>query len=266
MRKNWYSIKNAASAGVLEVSIHDEIGVWGVTAKDLIADVNNQAGVREINISIHSPGGSAFDGLAIYNFLANHPAKVYTSVEGIAASAASIILMAGDVITMPEDAFVMIHNPWAGVVGDAEEMRDTANMLDKIRDSLVSIYQKKTALDESTLVELLDAETWLNGSEAKDYGFVDVITEPVKVAALSKDFAKHFGKLPSALIDEGSELQAIKSIDNMKDLESGLRDAGNLSRKGAKAWVSKVKELVQRDAGADEDAELIQAMQSFKLN
>ncbi|MCW8886760.1 MAG: Clp protease ClpP [Motiliproteus sp.] len=259
--KRWYSVRNASN-GVVDLSIHDEIGLWGVTAKDLITEMNDHQGVREINVSIHSPGGSAFDGLAIYNALKNHPAKVYTRVEGVAASAASIVLMAGDVITMPEDAFVMIHNPWVGIMGDADELRDTADMLDKIRDSLVSIYHKKTGLDEQTLVELLNAESWLNGKDAKDYGFVDVLTESVNVAALSPEFAKHFASIPKSLTQQNTVSDQVGDISTLKDFESYLRDAGGFSRKEATALTSRAKDLMQSDS-AEDQGQIISALSSL---
>lgn len=259
--KKWYQIKNSSES--LTISIHDEIGVWGVSAKDFIADLSEFESVSSIEVSIHSPGGSAFDGLAIYNALSRHPAKVTTRVEGIAASAASIVLMAGDYIEMPEDAFVMIHNPWMGVMGDADALRDAAETLDKIRDSLVNIYQKKTSLSTDELTELLNKETWLSGDEAQEMGFVDTLTQAMKVAALSRDFSRHFSNLPSALINDEVISDVMTSIQGAKEFESYLREAGGISRKLAKALTSKAKELFQREAEGGSDQEILTAIRNL---
>jgi len=193
MKKTWYQIQNKYDSA--EIEIHDEIGSWGISASSFASDLKALGDVKSINVSIHSPGGSAFDGIAIHNMLTAHKAPVNTSVLGVAASAASIILMAGDTITMPEDSFLMIHEPFTMAMGNAEELRETADLLDKMTTSLVNIYEKKTGLDEEEIRSMLAEETWLNGIEAVDKGFA---TEAVnrKVAALSKDFIKHFKNAP----------------------------------------------------------------------
>lgn len=239
--KSWFKIKNE-SRNSLEISIHDEIGLWGITAKDFIDKLDKT--VSKITVSIHSPGGSALDGLAMYNALKNHSAHVTTKVEGIAASAASIVAMAGDEITMPEDAFLMIHNPWTFAAGEASDLREVADTLDKMRDSLVNIYQKQTNLSGQEIEEMLDKETWLNGSDALELGFITNLLEPVKVAALSKDFAKHFKNIPSEI---SSKLTFINQLDTITELEKYFRDEGGFSHSEAKALISKSKELARRD-------------------
>lgn len=232
---NWYKIQN--KAGVLSVDINDEIGLWGITAKDFINDIKGDH--KQINVSINSPGGNVFDGIAMYNALRNHDAKVNTSVTGIAASAASIVLMAGDTVTMPEDAFIMIHNAWSITLGDAEEHRDAADTLDKITDSLINIYSKKTGQEAKALADMLSEETWMNGQDALESGFVDSLDEPAQIAALSKDFAKHFARLP----DQLSERQR---PGNIRDFENMLRDAG-YSKNEAKTIASKGFNFNHRD-------------------
>lgn len=243
--KSWFSVKN--KAGGVELSIHDEIGLWGVSAKDFINAIPQD--VSNITVDIHSPGGSAFDGLAMYNALKNHKGTVKTKVTGIAASAASIVLMAGDEIEMPEDAFIMIHNPWTMAVGESDDLRETADVLDKLRDSLVNIYQKQTGLSGQELEEMLNNETWLNGQDAKENGFITNLLEPAKVAALSKDFAKHFKNIPS---DLSGKLSKINNLDNIKDVETYLRDAGQFSANEAKAIISKISDCKAREVSQDE--------------
>lgn len=182
MKKTWYSVKALTASGAAEISIYDEIGFLGVTAKDFITDLK-AISAKDITLFINSPGGSVFDGLAIYNAIRQHPANVTVKVMGVAASAASFIAMAGDKIVMPENAFLMVHNPMGGVFGNAQEMRDWADTLDKIAASLIGIYVSRTGKSEDEIKSLLDAETWLTASEAVEMGFADEVLAEMKIAA-----------------------------------------------------------------------------------
>ena len=201
--KTWYSIKAlAGDPSTASISIHDEIGAWGVSAKQFISDLRALGPVQTINLSIHSPGGEVFDGIAIYNALKNHPATVNATIEGIAASMASVIAMAADSISIPSNAFLMIHNPSGMVWGDAEDMQDMAALLNKLRDSLLSAYTTKTGMTDAAIIEMMDAETWLTGKEAVEMGFADVLTDEVKAAAVFAGIdTKHFRKMPGAITD-----------------------------------------------------------------
>lgn len=181
MAKNWYSIKAQADKPV-EISIYDEIGHYGVTAREFISELRQYAG-QPISLSINSPGGSVFDALAIYNALRQHDGDVGVTVMGVAASAASLVAMAGDTITMPENAFMMVHNPLGVAMGNAEDMREVADLLDKLGDSIIGIYAARTSLDHDGVKELLDAETWLTAADAAAYGFADAVTENKRIAA-----------------------------------------------------------------------------------
>ena len=179
--KSWYSIQAKADQSA-EISIYDEIGFWGVTAKQFIGDLK-AIDATAIKLAINSPGGAVFDALAIYNALRQHPASVEVTIMGVAASAASIIAMAGDTVVMPENAFMMIHNPLNMAYGNADDLREMADVLDKIGASLVGIYAKRTGLPEDEIKALLDAETWLNAEEAVLKGFADELQPELKVAA-----------------------------------------------------------------------------------
>lgn len=179
--KSWYSIQAKADQSA-EISIYDEIGFWGVTAKQFIGDLK-AIDATAIKLAINSPGGAVFDALAIYNALRQHPANVEVTIMGVAASAASIIAMAGDTVVMPENAFMMIHNPLNMAYGNADDLREVADVLDKIGASLVGIYAKRTGLPEDEIKALLDAETWLNAEEAVLKGFADELQPQLKVAA-----------------------------------------------------------------------------------
>lgn len=182
--KKWYSVqaKSASASAPAEISIFDEIGAWGVTAKDFIADLK-AIDAATIKVSINSPGGSVFDALAIFNALRQHPAAIEVVIMGVAASAASFIAMAGDKITMPANAFMMIHNPLNFAYGNADELRDMADVLDKIGESIIAIYVKRTGQTNEEIKALLDAETWLNADEALEKGFCDEVQAELKVAA-----------------------------------------------------------------------------------
>jgi ATP-dependent Clp protease protease subunit len=182
MKKTWYSVKAKADDQPAEISIFDEIGFWGVNAAAFIADLK-KIDAKELTVLINSPGGSVFDGLAIYNALRQHPANVTVKVMGVAASAASFIAMAGDKIIMPENSFMMVHNPMGGVFGNAEDMREWADTLDKIASSLIGIYVARTGKSEEEVKSLLDAETWMTAKEALDLGFADEVVAEMKVAA-----------------------------------------------------------------------------------
>lgn len=185
--KNWYAINaKADKPEEAEISIYDEIGFWGVTAQAFISDLKNLGDVKNIVLSVNSPGGSVFDGLAIYNALKNVRNKgvhIKGRVMGIAASAASFVIMAANEIEMPENSMMMVHYASGLAWGNAEEMRETADILDKIDASIVGIYTARTGKSEEDVRALLAAETYLTASEAKEKGFADTVTENVKATA-----------------------------------------------------------------------------------
>lgn len=258
--KSWYEIKNKSS-DVVDVSLHDEIGLWGVSAAAFINDIRAHKEAKSINLSIHSPGGSLLDGLAMYNALRSHSAKVHAHVEGLAASAASIVLMAGDVITMPEDAFIMIHNPWTFAAGDSDEMRDIADTMDKMKTSIVNIYKNRTGKTTEDIESMMDEETWLNSSEALEHGFADTITDAVNVAAKIGGFNKYFKSMP---IESSTVLDGIES---MKDFERFMRDATGLSKNKATHLSGHVKRIAQRETEDPKDdfEELSAALMRLKI-
>lgn len=156
-----------------------------VTAESFNSDLKALGDIDELDVYINSYGGSVFQGQAIYSILRRHKAHKTVYVDGIAASIASVIAMAGDVVKMPRNASMMIHNPMGLAFGNATEMRKTADELDKLREGMLAAYLAKTGekTTEEELVELLDAETWLNADECFDLGFVDEVIEAKEVAA-----------------------------------------------------------------------------------
>lgn len=204
--KSWFTIRAmSGDPSTAEVDIHDEIGAWGVTAKDFMAQLRGLGPVQNIKLSLHSPGGDVFDGIAIYNALKSNPARVTGQIQGIAASMASVIAMACDELVMPRNAFLMIHNPSGMVWGESSDMKEMADLLDKLRGSLVKAYADKTGLPDDDIIKMMDEETWLDGEEATEMGFCDAVLDEVKLAAIADFDTRRFAKMPTALSDPPAE-------------------------------------------------------------
>lgn len=182
-RKRWYEFRAASQAGPPTLYLYSEIGAFGVSASDFSRDLQGLGRVKALSVHINSAGGNVFDGLAIHNMLARHGARITVYVDGVAASIASLIAMAGDEIIMPANALMMIHDPAGGGMGTARDMRDLADILDKIRDSMVGTYSDRTGLDADEVRALMEAETWMDAAEAVDKGFADRIEDAMEIAA-----------------------------------------------------------------------------------
>ena len=191
--ENKLEIKNEAE-GTIELFMYGTVG-YSVYLNGIKYALGDVVG-NEINVHINSYGGDLFEGIAIKNFLLNRPEKINVYIDGIAASAASVIAMAGDHIVMPSDAQMMIHNPWTYTMGNAKELRKTADDLDKAQTSLEKSYLNRFKGTEDELKTLLDEETYLTADEAVLFGLADKIDgqaaeddEPNAKAALIKKFA-----------------------------------------------------------------------------
>lgn len=183
-KKVWYTITANAQADkpVVEIRIYGEIGFWGTTAEAFVAELDAAAaGGADILVSLNSPGGDVFDAFAIYNALRRYAGRVTTRVDSVAASAASLIAMAGDQLIMPENTQLMIHNAWIITGGTAEDLRTTAEMMDRIRDGVVAAYSRKSGLDSDKIIEMMDATTWMTALEAQAMGFCDLIEDPIRL-------------------------------------------------------------------------------------
>lgn len=170
-----------------EIHIYEQIGenFWGegISARRFMRDLKALGKVRKITCRINSPGGNVFDGNAIYNLLKAHEASVHVIIDGVAASIASVIAMAGDTIEMPENAYMMIHNPANLIFGTASDMRKMADDLDKIKEGLVATYMARTGMSAKEISRLMDEETWMTAEDAMEMGFADKVKEPVKAVA-----------------------------------------------------------------------------------
>jgi len=179
-----------------------------VTAASFKQALDDLGEIDTLNIYINSGGGSVFQAQAIYSILKRYKAKKNVYIDGLAASAASFVAMAGDRVYMPKNATFMIHNPWTITIGNANELRKEAEVLDKIQVGMIEAYMSHIGdkIAEEKLVELLDAETWMTAQEAYDYGFVDEIIEAKEVAAcIDPEIMAVYKNVPKYLLEKRVE-------------------------------------------------------------
>lgn len=171
--RGWYSINN--SLATPELYVYDEVGMFGVTAGALINDLNG-IDSAELTLRMNSGGGDVFEGIAIYNALRNHPARVTAYVDGVAASIASVIAMAADTVEMSPNSTMMIHDASSATAGNAADMQAMADLLNKTSDNIASIYAEKTGGVAGDWRHLMQATTWFDANEAVDAGLADTVT------------------------------------------------------------------------------------------
>jgi ATP-dependent protease ClpP protease subunit len=196
--KTWFKFNAKADPAAVDIDVIDFIGDWvddffgfGVTAKSFVAELERLGPeVKTIRVHINSPGGDVFGALNIANALREQSAKgrkVETIVDGLAASAATLVMMAGDVIRIADNGIVMIHNPWTVAMGDSSEFRKNADVLDKIRDSIIATYQWHVDMPQDELIALMQAETWMDADQAIELGFADEKIATGRAVAASFD-------------------------------------------------------------------------------
>lgn len=183
-----YQIHNRGDE--LEILLYDDIGEgWfgGISAKSVVEDIQANADKSKIRVRINSPGGDVFDGMAIHNALKQAEADVTVDVDALAASAASVVAMAGDTVNMAENAMLMIHNAWTIAGGDSIEFSRVAALLEQINGNVALSYQNKTGMAADEVRAMMDAETWMTAAEAEEMGFADAVTSDMAVAAAAFD-------------------------------------------------------------------------------
>lgn len=222
---NGYRIEARANASA-EIYIYEDVGEgWfgGVTAKQFAGDLKALGAVENIDLRINSAGGDVFDGLAIYRQLVDHKAKVTTHVDGIAASIASVIAMAGEEIRISEAGFFMIHDAWGVSIGNASDMRKYADLLETTSNSITDVYAARTSAARDDLRSMMESETWLTAQESFDKGFADKIVENMRVAA-HFDLDRHkFRNPPAALIGRPVYDTAKQKLSAMQAQVAGYR-------------------------------------------
>lgn len=234
--RDWNRIDNKAGDEA-DVYLYDLIGFWGTTAAEFASQIA-ALDVGRIVLHLNSPGGEAWDGQAIYHVLRDHPAEVEVRVEGIAASAASTVAMAGDRVVMAKHAMMMIHDPWMITLGDARDHQKSAESLDKLGDAIAGFYADRAGGSVREWRDRMLEETWYSDREAVDAGLADEVAGDDAAASdrfdrALFDFLK-FKHTPEHLIggSRDGERPATK-----RDAERALRDAG-LSAAAAKAVIA----------------------------
>jgi ATP-dependent Clp protease protease subunit len=214
MSKSWFAAK-AARGAIPEISILSDIGEFGVTAEDFNTQLKALGPTKEILVTISSNGGDVSVGTAIYNMLKRYPAHKVVRVEGLAASMASVIAMAGDEIVMPGNAMMMIHNPWGGVVGEADQIISFGSALEIMRRNIVSAYASRTNLSESDITAMMDKETWLSAAEAVRLGFADRVEEPMRMVAMVN--TSRFMNVPESYPTNAMDAIRERAFSNFND-------------------------------------------------
>lgn len=253
--KSWYEIQNAAEEEAT-IYVYDEISSWGVSAKNFCSDLSGVT-AKSIKLKMNSPGGNVFDGVTIHNALKDHPASVNVQIDGLAASIASIIAMAGDKITMAPNAMIMIHKAWSGLYGNSDDLRKMAEVLEKIDGTLVDTYADRTGAGKRNIKKMMEDETWMTAKEAKDLGFCDEISGE-SAAKACFDLSKYHNA-PAEAVD----MYAQPKASTERDIEQILRDAG-VSNSRAKAAVAAIKGD-HRDDGQSAVKAILQAAQEARL-
>lgn len=248
--KTWFNAKRDAGSKVASIRIFDQIGKnWfgeGTGAKDFTEAVDALGGDLEtLNVHINSPGGNVYEGLAIYNYLKRHQAEVVVYVDGIAASIASIIAMAGDRIVIPANAAIFIHNPFTWAQGDANALRKTADELEAMTGSLLGIYMTRSKLDAADVTAMMNAETMITAEEAVEWGFADEIEDAIPMAANTAppEAAPYMARMAmqmSALETQVAQLTALLAESNatVESLHEQLADV---------IWVDEEEELMDAE-------------------
>ena len=181
----------------------------------------------DLNIYIFSPGGDVFAGFAIYTMLSRYEGHVNVYIDGLAASAASVVAMAGDSIFIPENATMMIHNAWGIIAGNKFEVEDFRKQLELIDDQISQVYADRTGKDIEEIKQLMNAETWMSGSEAVNLGFATALTENKKIAAkidLSVfDSYKHAPDKGAFLMPDVAE----EHSEPLADIKPEIKDEGS---------------------------------------
>ena len=193
------------------IYLYEEIGEgWfgGITAKAFADEVKNLGAVTAVDIFINSPGGSVFEGLSIYNQIKRMPFQKDVHIDGIAASIASIIAMAGDTITIASNGTMMIHDPWGMAVGTAAEMRKSAEALDMLRDTLLDTYVSRTGGDRQKISDWMASESWMNADQSIERGFATTKTEEQQIMAAFPMLAQ-FRNTPKSLKDDSMNVKSL---------------------------------------------------------
>jgi ATP-dependent protease ClpP protease subunit len=265
MSRHWYAIQQTAD-GEAEITLFDEIGFGGTSAKAFISDLKKLSGQR-VHLRINSVGGSVVEGTAIYNALRRHKGGLTVHVEALAASMASVVAMAGDEVAIADNALLMIHNPWSMSMGDADDLRKEADVLDKLKSTLVNAYKRKTGMDADEISDMMNEETWLGAEEAVALGFADYIEDGMEAAAsITPEAARaRFDKFSNSMRKPAKNRKAEEAAPEVVEpaVEAPVTDeAVDISEENMTAELQAKVDALQADLAAKVEAEAAQAQAS----
>ena len=244
--RSWYEIK--AKQGAADVYIYDEIGAWGITASAFVNELRGLKG-KALNVYINSPGGSVFDGIAIYNALSRHEGGVNVTVDSLAASIASVIAQAGGTRTMAKSSAMMIHDAWGIAVGDPATMEKMRDELDKLSDSIADIYADRAGGTADEWRSRMADETWYKADDAVAAGLADAVAGAAQNAYTGRVFnLSKFNKVP----------EWVNQDENDPAEESGDEPETNEEEKDMD------EQAIRQALGLDEDGDILAAISSLK--
>lgn len=234
--ERWDSGVRAADDGERSIGIYDVIGYdyWtgeGVTAKR-VAGALRALGKGPVTVNVNSPGGDLFEGLAIYSLLREHEGEVTVRVLGLAASAASVVAMAGDTVQIARAGFLMVHNAWVLMAGNRHDFRDTADTMEPFDAAMADIYAARTGGDVKAMAKLMDAETWIGGSSAVDQGFADELLPSDQVGS-DKASARVVAVRRMEMALRASGMPKSDAVRLISEFKTSLRVGGSAGDPGA---------------------------------
>ncbi|MFD4932340.1 head maturation protease, ClpP-related, partial [Peribacillus butanolivorans] len=257
-KRDWYRFSNAAADEPAEILIYDYIGdYWyGVTAADFVRDLA-ALDSDEITVRINSPGGDVFDGIAILNALRGHKAKITTVVDGLAASAASFIAMAGDEVVMSRNSEMMIHDASNYCHGNAADMRTCAEDLERVSANIATVYAEKTGVDATEWRTAMQAETWYSAQEAVDAGLADRVDGADSTAknAFDLSFFNFAGRRAAPAPTKPKNSSAAEAEANKKESHMATLQEALAERLGIDADADEATVLAAVDEALDERAD-----------
>ena len=237
-KKDWFRMESTDGEEA-EIFIYDIIGWPFIEASEFVHALTDIT-AKKITVRLNSPGGDVFDGAAVYNSLIAHPAEIVTRIEGLAASAASMITLAGNEVQAYKASWMMIHDPWAIVMGNQYDLRDVADILDQISVTMLDVYYDKSNIGKRELKAMMKDETWFTATQAKERRLVDTVldSKPSSASAKMHFDLSGFANVPDDLSGAGmADGGGQQHEPTKREIEAALRDAGLPSNK-AKALIA----------------------------
>lgn len=209
-----------------EILMYTDIGGWfGITALEFANQVRDLGNVSHVDLRVISEGGSVIEAIGMYNTIRAHPARWTAHIDGLAASAASWLVLAANHVNMAENAQFMIHRGKSPAFGDADDLRQMADLIEDIeKTAIVNAYMSKTGMDHDAIMDMMKAETWMNADKAKGYGFVDEITETIQMAASAQLSGRYaYAHAPESLMenhqDKAPTVTPLLQAAKMREME-----------------------------------------------